>query len=446
MSKPKLLEYIRRAVYILIPLGWMIAHGVMIARADITCVRNDDGSWTCYGDGGGAGDPSSNTNGTVCATNRIVTLTRTVNSGGLSYPQCVALRSSLDSLLDSETINAEFEQFSEQYSTASDLIQEYLSDIKSETGYYNDDRQMAVENSVYDLYILGESCYQKLADLSDLSSTISCLPPSSTEVALTNESVVCTSCSSSGSSGGTGGDGSCGCNCSELLQSIYQEVLSTKQILTNSFNQLKKINDTLTLIKNAFYGHTGIKVTASDGSWTNIYNSGIAFGFNYNKSNVLERIELLLYSLTSANQTGTNYLSNASYSIDDLKSSLETGFDEFQTEFQSQKQTFVEFKDKFTQLFNLFNPLGSNSFSPSAVVPQASIEIGNFTGHVPDLVLSGYTGNSSVTSYIDFLRHTIQVVYLLGSLFFVWRFYCFFFVKVTSFIKWASEIVNGLFG
>lgn len=335
----------------------------LVSFAEITCVRNSDGSWTCSGDGG---DGSSSTNGhaTVCATNRTITINNTSNSGGLSYAQCLSVKQSISDLTtfsedgdDNPSILASI--LLSDFQVSGGLLESDYPDID----FWSNDNYLLMQYSADALFNLVDEQTSKLLTLREISDGINCSPPSSNSSVSTNESVVCTSCSASdsgGSGGSSAGSGDCGCNCSELLQSILTEVQQTKAKINSCLEQLKalvgyvkSINSNLAYIttNNFIYANDFRTKSGSTFTLASRLSSFSQYGItssSYTDLNWMSRVELLLASIAGAS---TNSITGGLSNTQSLTDGVSAATDQMTDYVNGVKDTYTTNLDGLKSLF-----------------------------------------------------------------------------------------------
>lgn len=175
-----------------------------------------------------------------------------------------------------------------------------------------------------------------------------------------------------GGGGGGGGGGSCAWT-AEQIRELLGYVDHIDQDQHKRFAQLAAVSNSVLnidqrmdsyakLVSGVLYNDATIVVDDGENCWSNVYNTGHSDLYDYDKSNILQRIELLLYGLVS--NTSTNWGSATSDvatdvedmqdTIDDVKASVADA----NTEYTSEVNTISQ---KVTALFNALNFFGSGS-------------------------------------------------------------------------------------
>lgn len=267
---------------------------------------------------------------------------------------------------------------------------------------------------------------------------------------LSEDPCQCSGGSGDGCNGGSGsGGGSFDCPCKEQLEALRdytshidddlhlqkQHLVEMKEHLGNVDDRLKSYCDAITSV---FLNDGTIVVDTGANSWTSVYNNGYSELYGYNKSNILQRIELLLYGLAFSSSSSTNldadvstsmedYDDRVSQSSDDALSTIEGAADDYQNDVRS-------VGDALGELWSNLNFLGAG-------------QLQNFSLMEPTRVFDEYDLEFEFTRSSDFsdlrtiVRTSFQVFYLLSTLVFI----IVFWVKVVRFIYDKSLFVLDFF-
>lgn len=258
---------------------------------------------------------------------------------------------------------------------------------------------------------------------------------------------------------GSGGSSSNSCSqvtgrwCTEEQGEAMIDLLrEQRDYLISISNYLESVDSHLGGIYRTFMNLRGGIPSESelDQSWQDIYLSNSTGSFDYGYTNVMERIELLLYGIsgvgtndsgfTSADNpfdegesTAQNEYDRTMAQFDDLGSSFETGGEDVQSLF-----------DRLVRFFQAFQNLVGSVLDPgTSLVGSFSFQLSTNDFDVPSLVTSedvGIANTLQATCRVGMSALYWIVAGIIGIKFYVW-----FFAKVLFFLKWAWELLNGLF-
>lgn len=491
MSKP---EIVRRTIYILAPLLWMLIHGILLCRAEVTCTKQADGSWICSGDGTSTGQ--------TVVTNIVGVCTNCV---AMSPEDCQSMKDQLSSDLGFQLglLNEASAEINIAKSSIDDLIDEgsdftgitdystsafgtsaaassavqsssqyqYVSSYRSSplTSSQIQTAGGTAVNSIYNYYISSveptlDSVYSSLNIIDEKNTAVR---SSITAVQTTVNNINCSACTASydgaaSSTNSSGGSATCSeCPCKEQFDALLEvqknirskvyDISNTVAVISSTAKSIEKgVKALQSYLKQAYYGNTGIVVDNGLNSWTNVYTLGSSSLYSYNKSNVFERIELLLYSLTELNvnlNNAGNFMTGAASSISQFQDALDSSEQSLTSSLTEKKQQLSSFGDSVKGLFNALRPVGVSSFSGSAAraLPHFDVQFGGVDVQAPSVSLDSEMMSTS-GDLIDLMRICFQLVYLLTALLCIWKFYTYFWEKVVLAVKYTAELLHGLFG
>lgn len=440
-------EFFRRAVCVVVPFLWLLVHGLCLAFGAVECHPNGDGTWTCSGEGSSY-QPTIVTNVVGVCTNCVA----------MSREECLDLKERISSVSYASSFELQDLQMRLYYVSGS------ISDLMSE----GDSLAAVGDNSIANYYYnsVKPVLYSAEFLLQESQDNVDRLSESVVNLSSINNLIVCDSCTASfdgpptnsvpGGGGGTVSGGSCtNCVCKEQLEAILKVLKGKTTIVEDETREVESIASTVDRIKTSFNafrkymkdifeGHTHITIT--DGNWTNVYLTGHASGFDYNKSNVLERIELLLWSLTSLNTPSntTSYLDGKE--INGVGDAIDEGLDSLKSDIVYATNNIAGFHSSLVRLVSALQPIGSSDGGFSRTfLGHTEFDLGDTHFDVPDLV-ADYDNLSDAQGFFDALRLSFQVLYLAGSAYCIWVFWAFALNKTLVFVKWAGEIMTAFFG
>lgn len=260
------------------------------------------------------------------------------------------------------------------------------------------------------------------------------------------------------SSGSGGSCDSAGCPCQEQMESIldYLDHIDDDQHkryvqLTGISNHVSNVDTALDsyakLVSRVLYNDSAI-VLGDDETWTNVYFSGESENYSYDKSNILQRIELILFGMAHSTTNFSIDASSVTNQLDDTAANNVTNqFNEFSSD---STNSFLNAKEKIEAKVNSIK-----SISAMFVFWGSAGSYSPFTlGYVPNLdgtgggqyieVGNGFLG-SEVSRFRQLCRYGFQLIWATSFLFLIWLFYVRLFKYVVIFLKYAFEWINEAF-
>lgn len=254
-----------------------------------------------------------------------------------------------------------------------------------------------------------------------------------------------------GDDGGGGGDGggSCGdCPCAEQLDAIkdYVEHIDDDfhvqlQNMADVTNFIPRMDSYAKLVSGILYNDATIVVDNGENSWSNVYRRGYSDLYDYDKSNILQRIELLLFGLTPISTT-TNWGEvadiesdsvNVQQQINGVGSTISEGHDGL-------SENVTTIRGKISTLFNALNFFGSSNMSTFTLNdPFQVFDVYEVEGIEPNSI-------DSLESFRNLIRSCFQVVYWVSGIAFMiafWYFVVSFVVhRVFGFLKFFNNLLT----
>lgn len=258
--------------------------------------------------------------------------------------------------------------------------------------------------------------------------------------------------------GGGGGDGS-GCawtaeQIRELLgyvdhidQDQHKRFYQLNAMSNNVENIDKRMDSYAKLVSGVLYQDGTIELGDGE-SWTNVYFSGESENYHYDKSNILQRIELILFGMAHSTTNFTLDASSVTNELDDAAANNVTNqFNEFSSDStnnflsaKSKLEAKVNSIKSISAMFVFWGTAGSDSPFTLGYVPNLDgseggqyIEVGN-----------GFLG-TEVSRFRQLCRYGFQLIWATSFLFLIWLFYVRLFKYVVIFLKYAFEWINEAF-
>lgn len=228
------------------------------------------------------------------------------------------------------------------------------------------------------------------------------------------------SCSNSNSS--ASGD----CPCAEQMDAILDYV---KHIDDDFHVQLENMADVTNFIprmdayaktvSGVLYNNGTIVVDDGDNSWSNVYRRGESDLYDYDKSNILQRIELLVFGLTSlSSSTNWGHVGDVESDVVDVQYKMDEIDDVISENHETIKGNINTIKGKLQSLFNTLNFFGAGSLSEFALTDPFTVShFGNYTIEVRS------SNVDSLQSLRNVFRTCFQVFYWVSGICFMIAFW-----------------------
>lgn len=177
-------------------------------------------------------------------------------------------------------------------------------------------------------------------------------------------------------------------------------------------------------------------------TWQDVYLAGRPTSWGYNPTNVLERIEVLLYGISGVGTNGDDVASvpsdasSSTRQIISLVEGMETDVEVNQDKVESLGQEILGFFSTFTSF------AGRAMTQNEEILPSVKITWNEKKVDIPAITSNGDV--STWNNFAVFLRAVCVVLYILGALLLVWYYWAWFSKYAIAFVKWASEIVNSV--
>lgn len=206
--------------------------------------------------------------------------------------------------------------------------------------------------------------------------------------------------------------------------------------LTNISASVKRIQSTLDSV---YFHSAGVP---ADTDWAFTYFAQEQTDW-YNPSNVLERIELLLYGMVG----GSNSVAAVAGDPDDVDpDELRSALDDLATDAEDAEQPIRSFGTSLLHFFQALSLDDDQLRLNEQLTDDVSLRLNGRDYTVPGLVS---TDNQDTLDnwklFVQFARAFCQCFYGIVSAFAVFYWWVWFSQKAATFIKWAQELLSGLF-
>lgn len=322
-------------------------------------------------------------------------------------------------------------------------------------------RWVSYNNAIYDyggyFYSVLDNVKSNLAtSRDDVESVIYSLGHLSSSV----ESIDCTQCQPEyepggypgGSGGGSGGgvvtnvvaNGNwCTYDQGEALKTLLGDLKTWAQ---RQHSQLVSISNyvkqTWQTLRSGLYSDYTALPRGED--WQTLYLEGQPTGWGYDPTNILQRIEVLLYGIsgisTNVEERLEDTTPDSQDAIDDINNAVSTiSTDASDTDARSLGSAIV-------RLFGAFTPETKDYSGGEEILAEIQYSVGNESFYVPSVRLgsSGFLVGTMATVK-SFVSGFCSVLFLVGGAFAIFRFWVFFSAWCIKLSKWAVELTTSLF-
>lgn len=187
-----------------------------------------------------------------------------------------------------------------------------------------------------------------------------------------------------------------------------------------------------------------------DKSWQDIYLSNSTVSFDYGYTNVMERIELLLYGISGVG-TNDNGFTSAANPFDEGEETAQNEYDrtldkfkDFENSFETGGDDMRSLWDRLKLFFTAFSSLVGSALEPdTSIVGSFSFQLSSNDFDVPSVTTGANVGFANTLQSI--CRTGMAALYWIAAALIGIKFYVWFFAKVLFFLKWSWELLNGLF-
>lgn len=215
-------------------------------------------------------------------------------------------------------------------------------------------------------------------------------------------------------------------------------------ISTNIVVLYDRTEATYELLRMSLFNEATIVTDDGQNSWSNVYNSGTSQLYDYNRSNILQRIELLLYGVSGINSTVDTDTESYERSMQEIESSLENSKQQLTASLQGHQQKLSTIGDSLKGFFQSASFLGTGSIAYS-ILPSVSITIGQENFDVQTLGMDE-AQHSTVQGFCGFVRIAFQVIFHITGIILVFVYYRWFIAACNKLFRWLWDLINGMLG
>lgn len=237
----------------------------------------------------------------------------------------------------------------------------------------------------------------------------------------------------------------------ELLEDIKKWSERQTNYLKSISNRVESIDET---IKNAlFTSYTHIPTEEElQTSWQELYLSGYNSNFpEYSSTNIVARIELLLAGISGVLTNVSDYASQDEFADESLDSTnlVEEAIGDFTNQFLNVMQGRVDASrsvgDALISLYQKFRTWSGTPFSTEFLINSYSVEFES--GKAIDV--PGFAAAAKTLPWANLIRvicrSAMSVIWILMTVAIFVRFHISFFQWCFKYVKWAVEVLQGLF-
>ena len=266
-----------------------------------------------------------------------------------------------------------------------------------------------------------------------------------------DEQLVCDECQPEYEPGGSPGGGSGGGSDSgrwcteEQGQAIIELLGDLKTWAERQHAQLASISNYVrssyeTLRSGLYSDYTAIP---RGEDWQNLYLNGQPTGWGYDPTNIIQRIEVLLYG-RSGISTNTPSLDDTTPSADDTVEDVSDATASIVTDADGTSATTLG--NAVLDFFRAFTPRTKNYQGGEEIIAEVSIKVGDDTHYVPAMRLgsSGFLVDT-MTAVKSVVSGLCRIIFWIGGAFVIFRFWAWFSAWCIRLSKWAVELCTSLF-
>lgn len=177
--------------------------------------------------------------------------------------------------------------------------------------------------------------------------------------------------------------------------------------------------------------------------WQNLYLSGQPTGWGYDPTNIIQRIEVLLYGISGIS-TNTASLEDTTPSAEDTVEDVSDAAASISTDADGTAATTLG--NAVLDFFRAFTPRTKNYQGGEEIIAEVSIKVGDETHYVPAMRLgeSGFLLDT-MTAVKSCVNGFCSVLFWVGGAFVIFRFWAWFAAWCVKLSKWAVELCTSLF-
>lgn len=232
----------------------------------------------------------------------------------------------------------------------------------------------------------------------------------------------------------------------ELLTDIKKWEKDQISYLQSVSNYLFSIDASIKSALFSRYTHIPTESNMGD-TWQDVYLAGQPTQWGYEPTNILQRIELLIYGMSGVGTNNTDVAEATGVDPDEAETAgdeANEAIDELSVGDSAATSDVRSIMDALTSFFRTFNGLTGDRFSGQTAMGSYSVEIGERRYDVPALAIDQESSNMANVVQ-SACRAFLTCAYLLFAVFCGWRFYVLFLGAVVKYAKWAQELLSSLF-
>ena len=215
-------------------------------------------------------------------------------------------------------------------------------------------------------------------------------------------------------------------------------------ISTNIVILKERTDATYELLRMSLMNDATIITDDGVNSWSNVYNNGSSQLYDYNRSNILQRIELLLYGVSGINSDIETDTASYEQSMETIETSLHQSQENLTASLQGHSQKLSTIGDSLKGFFQSASFLGQGSIAYT-IFPSVSITIGQDNFDVHSLAMDE-AQHSIVESFCGFVRIAFQVVFHVTGIILIFFYYKWFISACNKLFRWLWDLINGMLG
>lgn len=177
--------------------------------------------------------------------------------------------------------------------------------------------------------------------------------------------------------------------------------------------------------------------------WQTLYLNGQPTGWGYDPTNIIQRIEVLLYGISGIS-TNTASLQDTTPSAEDTVDDVSDATASISTDADGTAVTTLG--NAVLDFFRSFTPRTKDYQGGEEIIAEVSIDIGDDTHYVPAMRLgsSGFLVDT-MSAVKVFVNGFCSVLYWVVGAFVIFRFWAWFSAWCVRLSKWAVELCTSLF-
>lgn len=232
----------------------------------------------------------------------------------------------------------------------------------------------------------------------------------------------------------------------DTLQALEDWIDREEKYLQSVTNWISAVDSTIVANLNTSYGAIPSAENLG-GDWRDVYLAGQRTQWGYEPTNILARMELLLYGLSGVGTNSTDVAEETGIDPTDADTagdSAASALEDLSLDGSGPSGDFDTISDALGRFYRRFSSLTGAQFAGQQVSASYSVEIGEQRYDVPAFQLD--TQHSRIANTAQLMcRSFLVILYLLGAAYAGFRFYAVFLAFVVKYAKWAQELLSSLF-